>query len=276
MIYWQLHYIIKRDQEAALQTQCSVLDFYNYVLTTRTDGLMDLLVYSNDDQEIERLAKLFDQADYNFVDRTQYDEMEMLAQFNPQSPIRLADALVLYPCDPPAQSDDMIVHVPAGPAFGDGRHPTTQMLARYIMSMDCQDKTFLDLGCGTGVLGVVAKLRGAASVDFTDVDPDSVRFTEEVCALNGYPEACVWESNLLEDCTKSYDVVIANIYADLLLDVLTDPQLTTVLPQGLLLLSGISFKRIEEVLEAAAQAGFTIVHQEEQAWWHCVILERAA
>ena len=63
-------------------------------------------------------------------------------------------------------------------------------------------------------------------------------------------------------------------YADLLLDVLDDPQLNTVLPQGMALLSGISFKRIDEVCAAARKADFQITAQQEQAWWHSLILQR--
>ncbi len=273
-IYLQHHYIMYAGQEEAVVTALSVRDFYNYVIASRSDGMKDLQLFAEDRSVLENSVSGLQELDLQFVGETEYDEAKMLALYNPQSPIAFTDDLTIFPEKPPADVTGLALHVPAGPAFGDGRHPTTQMLAAYLMKMDCTDKRCLDLGCGTGVLGLIAHKRGALTVDFTDVDDDSVSFTKDVCALNDYPQAKVWNSNLLEACSETYDVLIANIYADLLLDVLSDPNLHTVLPQGTALLSGISYKRIDDVLNAAEKAGLHVQEQQEQAWWHSLVLVR--
>ncbi len=95
-----------------------------------------------------------------------------------------------------------------------------------------------------------------------------------MCNKNDYADARVWTSDLIESIDEAYEIVIANIYADLLLVLLDDPKLKQIIPSGILLLSGISFKRIDEVKEAALDAGFQIREQHEQAWWHWLVLER--
>lgn len=274
--YVQRHYLIHPDSEARLQAQFSAADFTAYVLATRSDRLLDLQLFSTDVTELDSLQQQLDAAGAAFVAEECCDESVMLARYHPQSPILLGDGLGIFPdaADAAASDCSLALHVPTGPAFGDGRHPTTQMLAGYLMQIDCRDQCVLDLGCGTGVLGLIASQRGARLVDFTDVDADAVAFTRAVCALNNYPQAQVWQSNLLEDCDRQYDLLIANIYADLLLDVLGDPQLDNVLSTGTALLSGISHKRINEVRDAATAAGFTIRDAQEQAWWHSLSIQR--
>ena len=273
MLYHHLHYLIKPEQESEFHQSCELRSFYNYVVSSRTDGFKDVLLYSQDEKEVDLLKAILEGLDSSFVTACTYDEQELLALYNPQSPI-VIEGLTIYPDACPDAKNDIMLHIPAGPAFGDGRHPTTGMLARHLLQIEVTGKTILDLGCGTGVLGLLAHKRGAASVDFTDVDDDSVRFTKEMCDNNGYPDARVWASDLIESIDQAYELVIANIYADLLLELLDDPKLNKVIPKGILLLSGISFKRIDEVKEAALDAGFQIREQNEQAWWHCLVLER--
>lgn len=273
MDYFHLHYLLQPEQEDAFVTACVMRTFHNYVISSRSDALLDVLIFSTEEKDIRGMKALLEGMGCDCVVDTLYDEATLLAMYNPQSPIYI-DQLCIYPAQAPTEHEGLLLHVPAGPAFGDGRHPTTQMLARHLLTMRFDDKRVLDLGCGTGVLGLIAQKRGATQVDFTDIDQDAVRFTAEVCAANGYPQAKVWVSDLIDDCPDTYEVLIANIYADLLLDLLEDPELQRLIPHGLVLLSGISFKRIDEVLAAVASAGFEVLAQEEQAWWHCLVIQR--
>ena len=273
MDYFHLHYLLQPAQEDEFVTACVMRAFHNYVISSRSDALLDVLIFSTEEKDIRSMKAVLEGMGCACVADTIYDEATLLAMYNPQSPIYIDD-LCIHPGERPPEHNGLALHVPAGPAFGDGRHPTTQMLARHLLAMQFDQQRVLDLGCGTGVLGLIAQHRGAAQVDFTDIDQDAVRFTQELCAANGYPEAKVWVSDLIDDCPGTYDVVIANIYADLLLDLLEDDQLQRLLPHGVVLLSGISFKRIDEVLAAVTAAGFEVTAQEEQAWWHCLIIRR--
>ena len=86
----------------------------------------------------------------------------------------------------------------AAGAFGDGAHPTTAMLAQRIMSQSWSGLSVIDLGCGTGVLGLLALQRGASRVSFTDVDNDSCVAVRQAFVLNDLPPQPVFCGSLLD------------------------------------------------------------------------------
>ena len=102
-------------------------------------------------------------------------------------------------------------------AFGTGHHPTTGLILSEILSMDLQDKTVLDMGCGTAVLGILASMKGAASVTAIDIDEWACKNARENIRLNGMSNINVLlgGAELLED--QSFDVIFANINRNILL-----------------------------------------------------------
>jgi len=172
-------------------------------------------------------------------------------------------------------TDDIILHIPPSPAFGDGHHPSTRMAAALLLTVDVAGKRVLDLGCGTGVLGLIAHKRGAAVVTFSDIDDDSVRSTVTCCELNGYPQASVMVSDLLQSISpEPVDVVVANLYADLLLLVADDQKLSAILPHGTLIISGVAQTKrpaVEKILHAI---GFRTRDERCEAWWNALVLRR--
>lgn len=104
-------------------------------------------------------------------------------------------------------------------AFGTGHHETTRMIARWIMNNEMKGKRVMDMGCGTGILGIAAKKRGAESVDAVDIDEWSVRNTEENAALNGVG-ITAWEggAETIEGKSEEYDIFIANINRNILME----------------------------------------------------------
>lgn len=133
-------------------------------------------------------------------------------------------------------------------AFGSGHHATTasclEMISRYLLSND----TVIDVGCGSGILGLACKKKGASSVDLCDTDPLAVQSTKENFERNGQTCTSVWEGSC-DKSTKSYDIVIANIIADVL--VLLSKDLKKITNEnGLIILSGILDKKATIVLDA--------------------------
>jgi len=142
------------------------------------------------------------------------------------------------------------------------------------MNLAMDGAPVLDLGCGTGVLGILAHHRGARVV-FTDVDPNSVRTCRDRALANGVPDPVVVRSDLLAEVPAGpYRVIIANIYADLLLEVAADTRLDVLLPTGDLLLSGISSPKADSVLAACTARGWQLRERCEEAWWTALWLVR--
>ena len=105
-------------------------------------------------------------------------------------------------------------------SFGTGHHETTHMMLQHILDMDVQGKSVLDMGCGTGVLAILAKKKGAGPVDAIDIDEWCYLNTQENIERNdcGSIKAFLGDSSLLKG--KKYDVILANIIRNILLEVI--------------------------------------------------------
>lgn len=206
-----------------------------------------------------------------------HDEAALMAACQPGAAVELTPGVWI---DPTGRSrlprGATRIVIPPAPAFGDGRHPTTRLSAGLLAGLDLAGRSVLDLGCGTGALGLLARARGARRVDFADYDAHAVRTARAVCRRNGYPGARVRRGDLLDAIPGgwTYDVVVGNLYADLVLRVAADPRLSTVAAGGVLVLSGIAERREREVRAALRSAGWRIAERRSEAWWLGLRAER--
>lgn len=211
------------------------------------------------------------------VDEAVHDEAVLMAAISPDGPVDLAPGVVIAPSAGAAARGSIRLHIPPAPAFGDGRHPSTRLAARALLGFDLAGCRALDLGCGTGVLGLLARARGAARVDFADIDLGSVRATRTACRRNGLARPRVWQADLLDGVRGTgYDLLIGNLYADLCLRLLADPRLEAVLPAGRIVLSGIAHRRRPAVERALRAAGFAEIARAQEAWWWSLSARRPA
>lgn len=132
-------------------------------------------------------------------------------------------------------------------AFGTGHHPTTASCLRAIASYVSEDDTVLDVGCGSGILGMAAMKKGAI-VDACDTDPLSVENTIVNAKQNGLMFRSLWEGPVNET-NETYDVIVANIVADVLVFIANDLK-KRLREGGRLILSGIMDKYEDKVLRA--------------------------
>lgn len=156
-------------------------------------------------------------------------------------------------------------------SFGTAHHPTTYMMLSYVAELDMLGKRVLDMGCGTAVLALLAKMRGASYVEGIDVDEWAYNNAIENAASNGV------EINLkLGDANSiqgSFDIIIANINRNILLADM-DKYAAALNPGGTLLLSGF-YRADEEVLVAKAnELGLTLKNSKNRDGWSALELNK--
>lgn len=171
--------------------------------------------------------------------------------------------------------DKMILHIDPGTAFGTGMHETTQLVIRQLKKYVTRDTELLDVGTGSGILGIVALKLGAKHVVGTDLDPCAVPAVSENKAANQIPEEAftMMIGNIIDDKEvqdavgyEKYDIVAANILADVLLPL--TPVIVHQMKKGAYYItSGILDVKEEVVTEAVKQAGLTLVEVTRQGEW---------
>lgn len=160
-------------------------------------------------------------------------------------------------------------------AFGTGSHETTYMILEQLLTMDLTGKQVLDAGCGTGVLGIMTALKGAASVMAYDIDEWSVNNTLTNCALNHVENISVQEgdASVLQNLENHFDLVLANINRNILLADM--PHFVRVLKNGgQLILSGFYTEDVAQLVEAAQASGIEKVLEKERNGWACLLLSK--
>jgi ribosomal protein L11 methyltransferase len=185
-------------------------------------------------------------------------------------PIVVNDGLVLVPAWVPADTADAVVITiePAG-SFGLGDHPTTRLSADAVWRLTQPDDRVLDVGCGTGVLAIIALHRGAAHAVAIDIAEAAREATLANAAANGVSEGIEASCTPLADVDGEFDLIAANILAPTLVE-LADDLRRVLAPGGRLVISGILADRHEHVL--AALAPLRVVATSTLDAWACVEL----
>ena len=175
----------------------------------------------------------------------------------------------------PEDEDKMIIHIDPGTAFGTGMHETTQLCIRQIRKYVTPDTTILDVGCGSGILGMLALKFGAKYSVGTDLDPCAIDATHENMEVNGLTKDQyeVMIGNIIDDKEiqdkvgyEKYDIVAANILADVLVP-LTPVIVNQMKKGGIYITSGIIDDKEETVVNAVKAAGLEVLEVTYQGEW---------
>lgn len=161
---------------------------------------------------------------------------------------------------------EKLLRLDPGMAFGTGEHATTRMCLEL---MRAAGRSVIDVGCGSGILGIAAAITGAKSVYMCDIDPQAVKAARNNAELNGV--VCEIEQADLLATSRKAELILANLTADLLIRMA--PSVREHLEEGgKLVVSGIIAERLDEVKDAFSRLGYKVEKEAAEGDWRALVL----
>lgn len=168
-----------------------------------------------------------------------------------------------------------VLHIEPGLAFGTGSHPTTKLCLETLEKYIDENSTVLDIGCGSGILSIASLLLGAKSAFGVDIDKLAVKTALANAEENGFkpPVFDAVNGNLSDKVTGKYNVVVANIVADIIMEF--NKEVANFLEDdGVYITGGIIDCRKDEVVYSFEQNGFEIVENFEEKGWNVFVCKK--
>ncbi|WP_342389261.1 50S ribosomal protein L11 methyltransferase [Salinicoccus bachuensis] len=192
---------------------------------------------------------------------------------------RVSEQFVIVPSweleDYEFQEDDKLIKLDPGMAFGTGDHPTTSMCLKMVENTVRPEHKIIDVGTGSGILTIGAHLMGARDLKATDIDELSIKVARENFELNSCVEDVVLETgDLLKSESGTYDIIIANILAHIIDDMIDDAH-AHLNGGGSFIASGIITEARDDILAHMRSAGFSIEEVLEENGWVSILARKA-
>lgn len=222
-----------------------------------TDRLLDdILVLKNPDFKIDFKTESIAQINWN-------EEWEK--NFNP---IDVDGICYVRAPFHQAKNTEFEIIIEPKMSFGTGHHETTFMMMKHLLSLNIQDKIVLDMGCGTAILAILASMKGAKQVDAIDIDNWCYLNSIENAKRNGINNIAVFEGDatLLKDKKNHYDLIIANINRNILLQDM-ETYAESLKAGAIILFSGFYFEDIEAIESEANKHDLFLDTQLEKNNW---------
>ncbi|MGL4739073.1 MAG: 50S ribosomal protein L11 methyltransferase [Cellulosilyticaceae bacterium] len=190
-------------------------------------------------------------------------------------PVKLGKNILIKPTWETCEvKDELVIEMDPGMAFGTGTHETTALCAMLTEQYIKPEDTVLDIGTGSGILGIIAAKMGAKRVIGVDIDPVAVRVAKENVATNHVSDVMdVRAGNLLDVVSEKGNIVVSNIIADVII-ILADQVDQVVAEDGVWIASGVINSRKADVMEAMARNGWVTVEVHEQKEWVAIVAKR--
>lgn len=188
-------------------------------------------------------------------------------------PTKITEHIVVCPSweeYEPASDEEVVISIDPGMAFGTGTHETTALTTLLMEKYLKPGEKVLDVGCGSGILSIIAARLGASRVLGIDIDDEAVTASEENGELNGVMDIARFQiGDLTEGVDFQADVVVANLLTHLVLRLSPDiPK--HMLPGGRYVTSGILVEQEASVVQALEELGFTVLETAEKGDWCCI------
>ena len=169
------------------------------------------------------------------------------------------------------KAGEIVIEMDPGMAFGTGTHETTRLCSQLLEEYVKPGDSVIDVGCGTGILSIIAVKLGAQNAIAVDIDEVAARVSRENCRINGVLDSISVSKGVLSDIKpQKVDIVVANIIADVVIGI--SGQVPAYLKQGgVLLTSGIIHERRDDVVKAYTGLGFELVKILEMGEWVAIV-----
>lgn len=220
----------------------------------REDILDDIFILQSDEFKISHTFEEIEQINWNEAWEKNFEAIVVDDQCTVRAPFH----------ETPNTPFDIVIEPKM--SFGTGHHETTHMMIQLMLQEDFTGKRVLDMGCGTGVLAILAEMKGATAIDAIDIDNWCYLNSVENIERNKcqYIKAYEGDASLLVD--KQYDIVIANINRNILLNDLP-VYAQCLVPGGVLFLSGFYNDDIPVIRETCKKLGLDFIKNEERNMW---------
>ena len=265
------------DFQDFLENNHQYWDYVDQELSDRFAGLSRIKCYLTDDpagqDSLRQIRAAYGPVTVSYVEDSDWENNWR----EYYKPIPVGKRLVVVPeWEPIPEGDRLPLRLDPGLIFGTGSHATTRMCLAELENYVNQNTTVLDLGCGSGILGIGALVLGAASCLGCDIDPKAPDVVMANAALNGIgPDrlrACagdiLTDASLRRRFGSGYSLVLANIVSDVIIP-LSRYVKDFMAPDGVFITSGIIEGRQDEVRAALEAAGLRLVNHRCEEEWHC-------
>ncbi len=172
-----------------------------------------------------------------------------------------------------ASADDVVLELDPGMAFGTGEHKTTRLCLLQLERLIRPGYLVYDIGAGSGILSLAAAKLGAARVVACDLDPVAVQVAQENVVRNGLTRRISVQKGPIDGIHGKADLIVANIITDVIIDILP-AVLERLVPGGYFVAGGIIGQRRDEVVAALREVGFSLLEEELDDDWLCLVSTR--
>jgi ribosomal protein L11 methyltransferase len=190
-------------------------------------------------------------------------------------PMWLADDILIDPAVE-IEKEVKIIKIVPGMAFGTGNHETTRLAAALLNKYASDGKKVLDVGCGSGILSILARYRGC-DVTSVDLDPLAIKATKENLIRNNIEtDVEVFKSDLLEVVTKKYDIVVVNMLFDILTGLFEGEKTIhdVIRKDSTIIYSGLIENQYEEFKGWIERAGLHIEEKMSEGDWFSIAVKK--
>lgn len=266
------------DFNAFLENNRQYWDYVDEELTDKFKGLSRVKLYLEEGTEGDELLRAISgQYSVSTSIVSDSDWENNWRQY--YKPLEIGEKLLVVPEWEEAEAAQRVkLILDPGLMFGTGSHATTRMCLKALEKLDLSGKTVLDLGCGSGILGIGALVLGCESAVGVDIDPKAPDVVMENAALNGiggdrlkvYAGDIIGDASLRKMLGGGYAAVLANIVSDVIIPLA--PHVRQFMSEdGVFIASGIIDGREDEVIAAIENAGFTVTEHLHEEEWHCCV-----